>query len=441
MDIPYRKYEVGFQYAQGTRPFGAPRSVAGSRTRMTWAEGVVAQAQGMGEIVMPERPHERRPELLDRHAPANIDGGDDLTARQRALNRVRERRGSAAPARSVSGVGSNSDVANRRGKSSPTHLMRASPPGRGLGVLEASRLGAALSGASTSPGSNLQKVGINVCTEAGHQPGHAESTTAVSSSRATSEPDDHAGTVMAGLATSNTKGPTGLASRGIGVADAARLGQVLWSRPRETEGGSRIVGERAEDCKASPCGSVRQSASSSGTMRVVRIGEALYCGAADSRGRPQGTGTLLLPDGSAHRGCFESGRAHGLGEYAMPTGLALSGRWESNLRVGCFELVDSHGKLWTETYNTQGKKISRESRAGDGQPPATTCTRCKGLYHGAFNHAHACRRHRGNWVAGIDGSDDGGYWECCRARAHADRGCDVGPHVVASLDKGVGNVA
>lgn len=160
---------------------------------------------------------------------------------------------------------------------------------------------------------------------------------------------------------------------------------------------------------------------------MVRVGEALYCGQADVRGRPHGQGTLLLPDGSVHRGRFQEGRAHGPGELATAAGLAFRGCWEANRRVGRFELLDAAGKTWAETYDAQGKRLGgREAVAVEPHAAALPCARCSAKYHEGFNHEHSCRKHRGEWAEAVAGGVEG-CWTCC-GRGLGDRGCDLALH-------------
>jgi len=113
-------------------------------------------------------------------------------------------------------------------------------------------------------------------------------------------------------------------------------------------------------------------------VHIMHVGQALYCGDADAQGRPHGRGTLLLPDGAAHRGRFVAGRAQGPGELTTPTGLVFRGEWHANRRIGRFEARDAMGKLWTEQYDSSGKRVERKCL--DGEPPgaaATLCSKCQ----------------------------------------------------------------
>lgn len=162
-----------------------------------------------------------------------------------------------------------------------------------------------------------------------------------------------------------------------------------------------------------------------GGMQVLCIGEALYVGMADYKDRPNGCGTLLLPDGAAHRGSFESGRAHGPGEYTSSAGTVCVGHWKANKRTGVFEILDAEGKAWSETYDVDGKRIRREALNRETAAAAAVCCRlCKGRFHDSHNHEQACRRHPGSWLE----NELGGKWDCCGSMKSSDRGCDIGAH-------------
>lgn len=394
--IPYKVFEVGFQYAQGTRPYGAPRSVAGSRTRMTWAEGVVAQAQGMGEIIMPEMPHDRRPELLQRRGPV----GTAQTAQQRASAHLRASRGSSTsscPDTSTkrSGVSDDKFDLRRRAPRSSTQ-PRTQPrnsattparnsgsscvagakavrtPPRGLALADAARL------EGLSCAGSVSRIGSHTNASAASAP--------------------------------------------LGATDASAISPVQKEKNISSGGQPPCAADvievpvldhsRREACIVPHVG-----------VQVLRIAEALYVGEVDYKDRPNGYGTLLLPDGSAHRGCFEAGRAQGPGEYTSHAGVVHVGQWKANKRIGMFENLDAEGKVWSETYD-DGKRIHREVLNRETKAAAVRCRHCRGCFHDSHNHEHACRRHLGSWSE----HETVGRWDCCGSRNSSDRGCDVGSH-------------
>lgn len=350
---------------------------------------------------MPEMPHDRRPQLLERRVAAGSVGAPQ-TAQQRASTRLRASRGSstsscpdAATKRfGVPDAHSESrhriSRSNTQPRTSPTTPARSSgspcipnpkavrTPPRGLGLADAARL------EGLSCAGSVQKAAVHA--NASHGPaldGATHVTTDICVSSASFEREGHASIGAQALC-------------GAGMTDA----HVMEHSRRE----SRFV----------------QCAS----LQALRIGEALYVGEADCNDRPNGCGTLLLPDGGAHRGCFEAGRAQGPGEYTSSAGVVCVGHWKANKRTGVFEILDADGKSWSETYDVDGKRIVREPLNREAKVAAVSCRLCKGLFHDSHNHEQACRRHIGSWSE----HETVGKWDCCGSRKSSDRGCDIGEH-------------
>ncbi len=176
-----------------------------------------------------------------------------------------------------------------------------------------------------------------------------------------------------------------------------------------------------------------------GRVEALQIGPALYVGAADA-GQPHGTGELILPNGSVHKGTFAKGRASGPGVLYDASGAVMTGNWVDNKRVGAFITVDPKGGEWYDAYDENGKRVSRKKRA---PPPADAqgavlCGHCGVKFHAAQNSR--CRQHSGKWMqaSGSDAEEggcssgefpDGGVWMCCGSKVKAGReGCTLGTH-------------
>ena len=116
----------------------------------------------------------------------------------------------------------------------------------------------------------------------------------------------------------------------------------------------------------------------------------LYIGSVGSDGKPDGGGTLLLGDGSAHVGLFTRGAAHGDGIYFDRAGSVHTGCWQGNKRVGEFSALDPTGCLWDDVYDQSGKRTSRKRVAlQELGTKAATCHACRVRFHP--EHNFVCR--------------------------------------------------
>ena len=134
-----------------------------------------------------------------------------------------------------------------------------------------------------------------------------------------------------------------------------------------------------------------------------------------------------------------NGRAHGPGVLLLGNGTVLEGSWVENKRVGAFQSIDAKGQIWKERYNEAGAKVARKKappageEGADDAPQLTSaarkCTRCSLLFHTAFNHLYACRKHVANFIPNRN-DDDGpsGIWSCCGSQDEQDPGCDFSMH-------------
>lgn len=165
---------------------------------------------------------------------------------------------------------------------------------------------------------------------------------------------------------------------------------------------------------------------------LLKIGAALYIGEV-SKGMPNGSGCLLLPDGAQHIGQFVHGKASGAGVY-LTNGTAMEGVWDQSKRQGVFHVVDQKGKTWVEKYDKEGKKCARKAASTADVSDDTLsktmpaqCGKCPMRYHAAFNHRFGCRRHVANLLKDPEGGEEP-IWTCCGARGEDVPGCDFGFH-------------
>eukprot|EP00747_Dinoflagellata_sp_TGD_P169409 gnl/TRDRNA2_/TRDRNA2_198339_c0_seq1.p1 gnl/TRDRNA2_/TRDRNA2_198339_c0~~gnl/TRDRNA2_/TRDRNA2_198339_c0_seq1.p1 ORF type:complete len:416 (-),score=65.41 gnl/TRDRNA2_/TRDRNA2_198339_c0_seq1:22-1269(-) len=404
--IPVGNFKTKFKFNEGTRLRGAPRSQAGASVEMGWNEAMVAEAQGWGHLQLGHRPHHARPHLLQEggHAPdSELHPDDGLTPQERAKLRVASRHStsrassapSSAPCVSASSSGGRAPAA---AGALPLREKYAAAPI----AMSCADAGQARSCAATGSGAPP----LPLREKYGGKPI----------------------AMKAGSAESRTEENPYERAREFNDA----LGGLLraWRLYRSRLGSSA-------------------ASSRSSRAKVVKIGkDVMYIGEVDAQQRPQGEGALLLADGAQHVGSFAGGRADGSGFYLTPKGLALQGSWCQNLRVGMFVAVNVQGEVWHEQYGQDGKKLSRTKAKRTSPPsasgedaareealvtePASECVNCGHHFHQCFNHAYACRQHKGGWVVDRDTKENEeqlkGIWSCCGSRCQQDLGCDFCEH-------------
>lgn len=190
-------------------------------------------------------------------------------------------------------------------------------------------------------------------------------------------------------------------------------------------------------------------------FKIIRFGTTgmVYVGQVDYNNRPDGHGFMFLASGDVHECDFRNGRAQGQGTYVTAKGSQYKGTWDANKRVGNFEVMDANGVHWIETYNAEGKAVSKKKvkqpqpnpkyTPGSTTEPETIevevpagakaqkCWNCNHLSHPHNNHQWACRSHKGNFTEDLTYRGDGprpGVWSCCGREQRAEPGCAFRPH-------------
>jgi hypothetical protein len=166
-----------------------------------------------------------------------------------------------------------------------------------------------------------------------------------------------------------------------------------------------------------------------GGLKLSRLDKGVLFFGEMVRGRPNGAGFLVLPDGACHQGTFINGMAHGPGVYTTAQGTVATGTWQANKRVGEFTILDAKGAEFAERYDSAGKKTARK-KVGQAAAPALEC-KCGARFHASANHPYGCRSHKAAWILDRTntGPEEVGIWSCCGTKEKADPGCDFKPHV------------
>ncbi|CAE7660043.1 unnamed protein product [Symbiodinium sp. CCMP2592] len=88
--IPLQPQRTKFKFKEGVHQLGTSRCEAGASVSMGWNQAILAQGQGWGEVNLGQRPHHRRPHLLNERQPPRqwLLPSDGLTATQRAEARL-----------------------------------------------------------------------------------------------------------------------------------------------------------------------------------------------------------------------------------------------------------------------------------------------------------------------------------------------------------------
>lgn len=413
--ISLEPFKCRFQYAEGTRPLGAPRSAAGANVEMNWNQAILAQAQGHGQMQIGHRPHHARPSLMGRQAPnQELQPDDGLDAVERARLRVQAKAGANGNA-SIGGRGSSSSTAKQQ-RSNPVMPVRQAH--RPLELSQEQKVPVRQAHTPVEI-SQEQKVPVRRA----HAPlevSQEQKGDPIHSLHEAQKPLE--------LAVQENKAKTTTAQLTHSTENADDLRWELAAEANEAIGGVsrawRLLRMRLASGKVG-----------SSKATVVKISDSvLYVGETMQKKTPHGQGVLCLADGAQHAGHFKQGRADGPGVYLTPQGNASQGSWQENKRVGDFVVLDSKGVMWIEKYNEQGKKTSRKKSDANQESASSSkyCASCGHQYHVYFNHSYACRKHTANWVLDRENSDDTGVWACCGARDKNDQGCDFSCHIEGS---------
>jgi len=396
--VQLKPFKCKFQYAEGTRPYGAPRSVAGTKVEMNWNQAIMAEAQGHGKMQTGPRPHHNRPSLMGRKAAEHeLQPDDGLDSVERARLRVK----AAASGGKGSPSASGSSATPKQQRRDPVMPVR-----NGHRPLELSKMEWSTPMAAVRESQNPTEPAVKE-----HQK-EALATQATPSQAGRTQVEEDA--------FENSSNPV--------VADdrwelAAEANDAIAGVSRAW----RLLRMRLESGKVG-----------SSTASVVKISDSVLYVGETMKKAPHGQGVLFLADGAQHAGNFKHGRADGPGAYLTAQGIASQGSWVENKRVGDFMVLDSKGVTWIEKYNEDGKKTSRKKSEANQESATSSksCVECRHKFHTYFNHSYACRKHSANWVLDRDQSGDGsaGVWACCGAQNKEDPGCAFSSHVASNSD-------